>query len=1020
MTRKRSTGIAIVLGLLAFVLPSPAGRLTATVQGRIFDDQGFPLVGAHGYVTSPVLLGIGNFITSETGRYVFTDLPPGVYRVTFEMPGFKTVKAEGIVLAAGGTARLDFKMELTEIEEESITRRPRIGFERSTARLAAVIDEDLLTHIPMPRDFSAVLGLVPGVIIASDSPSLQVSAHGAPVTGNVFAEDGVDMTDAVIRTPIVRTNVDTIGELVVETAGLTADRDPGQGAYINVVRRAGGNDIQGSLALYYTGKGLASSLWSDAEIGAAPLARPQVDKTNLDTSFTAGGPLIHDLAWFFANVRARLRVQQTPFEAWTDALNAAHAVYNWRDSDMAGLFKLSTRPTKQYNGALEVSFSRVSEPVYASDVAWNRPLESTHRLAGQTSFLGRAHVVYTLNQLTFLDFSLGYAAGRRPLPLNDAGLTMPSYFDSGTGRVWGSGSYNDNESQKRFRASVTFTRFQDQTLGANHEIIAGADYENSKGASSVWKTDTLVMDYFNGSPYTFGLGVSPTSGETVGMGLVGFSVIPGSSSLPLSTSRIVKRVGFFARDTLAIGRRVSLSLGLRFDRSDTQVLYISKASVGNDVAVSIGTAVIKPVYGFNPFGAGAYAQLDSMIVWNSLSPRFGLSIDLLGTGRTFLRASYARLPEDLGLGYMKQLDPISPDRIHDFYWYDENSDGKVDVNDTYVAFPYNYNIYTGLYSRRIAPKLRAPVTSEWTAGLEHELAPDFTLSARYISRSQKGGIGDVMYDPDTSQAWYSAQNSPAGWWVPFTTTVPASEAYPATSVTVYLRSTTAPAAFDRIQSVPELTWKYRGLEFSFRKRMTHNWQLNGSIVWSRSTGTSGLATLLSTGMTSAVLTPNSFVNLGADSRSSLDRPLAIRAMGTVRFKYDFYLSAYYRFMSGSPWGRTVTIVPPAAWAAENGVDVSPVTVYLETPGSQRHSSFQSTDLRLEKAFLRDGKARWSVYLDVLNLFGDKYRIIDYNDGTWYPDDAGVSTGTHFLSGTYGRAVYFSGSRVFALSVKLAF
>ena len=1020
LSRKISTGIAIVLALLASARFAAAGRLTATVQGRVSDNQGFILNGAHIYVVSPSLIGVTNSITSESGRYVFSNLPPGVYRITVEMPGFKTVKAEGIVLVAGGTVSLDFKLEPTEIEEESVTRRPDVGLERGSSRLATVIDTDLLTHIPMPRDFSAVLGLVPGVVITSESPSLKASVHGAPVTGNVFAEDDINITDPVGGSPVVRTNIDTIGEVVVETAGLSADRDPGQGAYINVLRQSGANEFVGSLGLYYTGKGLARSLWSDADLGANPPARAAVDKNNTDTSLTLGGPVLSDISWVFSNIRVRARSQQTPFEAWTDPLNANHAAYDWKDHDYSGLFKLSVRAMNQYNGMVEVNFTRVTEPVYAADVAWNRPVESTHELAGQSSFLLRLGVVYAVDEQTSVDLSLRYAAGRQPLSLNADGQAMPSYSDSVTGRVWGSGPYNDDELQRRFRANVTLTRFQDRVLGANHELLIGGDYENGKGVSSVWKTDDLFLTYADGSPYEFGLAVSPTSGRTVGLGLVGFSLVPGTSSLPMRTTRNVKRLGIFARDTLTIGGRVSLSLGLRFDSSDSQVMAITKAAAGNPVAVAIGSSVIDPVFGINPFSGNAYGEQDSVMTWNSLSPRFGLNIDLLGTGRTFLRASYARLPEDLGLGYMKIFDPIPPDRVHDFYWYDENGDGKVDANDTFVPFPDNYAIYTGSSSQRMAPKLRAPAADEWTAGLDHEVLTDFTLSARYVSRSEKGGIGDVMYDPTSGHAWYSLQSSPAGWWVPFSTTVPASQVYPAAGVTVYLRSTAAPAAFDRIQSVPELGWTYRGLEFSLRKRMAHNWQLVASVVLSRTTGTSDLAAPLNQGIASPVLTPNSFVNVGPDSRTSFDRPLAIRVMGTVRFKYDFYLSAYYRFLSGEPYARTVTIIPPASWATANGVVLEPVTVYLESPGARRYGSFRSADLRLEKEFLKKGRTRLSAFVDVLNLFGNKNRIIDYSDGVWYPDGEGGTTGTRLLSPTYGQAIAVSGARIFALSVKLGF
>ena len=109
-------------------------------------------------------------------------------------------------------------------------------------------------------------------------------------------------------------------------------------------------------------------------------------------------------------------------------------------------------------------------------------------------------------------------------------------------------------------------------------------------------------------------------------------------------------------------------------------------------------------------------------------------------------------------------------------------------------------------------------------------------------------------------------------------------------MTLSLRSTTAPDFFERIENVPELTAKYRSLEFSFRKRMTHNWQLFGSFAWNRSTGTTSVASRWSAGNSPVLLTPNAFINIAATDRLLQDRPLVARLAGTMRFRWDIYLS----------------------------------------------------------------------------------------------------------------------------------
>ena len=44
-------------------------------------------------------------MTDGNGRYAVDDLRPGTYTVTFTLPGFKTVKREGIVLEGASLRR---------------------------------------------------------------------------------------------------------------------------------------------------------------------------------------------------------------------------------------------------------------------------------------------------------------------------------------------------------------------------------------------------------------------------------------------------------------------------------------------------------------------------------------------------------------------------------------------------------------------------------------------------------------------------------------------------------------------------------------------------------------------------------------------------------------------------------------------------------------------------------------------------------------------------------------------------
>ena len=124
LTRKSLISLAIGAALLAFSLPAaPAGPMGA-IKGRITNDKGAPLRGAYLYVTSPGALGIANYMTLKSGRFEIVGLVPGLYKVVAEMPGFKTVTMDGIVVSSGATFTANFKMEPTATEEETTTARP--------------------------------------------------------------------------------------------------------------------------------------------------------------------------------------------------------------------------------------------------------------------------------------------------------------------------------------------------------------------------------------------------------------------------------------------------------------------------------------------------------------------------------------------------------------------------------------------------------------------------------------------------------------------------------------------------------------------------------------------------------------------------------------------------------------------------------------------------------------------------------------------------------------------------------
>src|SRR5205085_9936997 len=91
-----------------FALCARASAQDAGVAGVVKDNSGAVLPGVTVTISSPVMIEQERTaVTNAEGRYIFTQLRPGVYKVTFTLPGFSTVVREGITLSAGFTATVD-------------------------------------------------------------------------------------------------------------------------------------------------------------------------------------------------------------------------------------------------------------------------------------------------------------------------------------------------------------------------------------------------------------------------------------------------------------------------------------------------------------------------------------------------------------------------------------------------------------------------------------------------------------------------------------------------------------------------------------------------------------------------------------------------------------------------------------------------------------------------------------------------------------------------------------------------
>ena len=109
-------------GVLLALLMLPAAAYAQTTQGVITgvarDTSGGVLPGVTVEVASPALIEkVRSVVTDDAGQYRVVELRPGTYSVTFTLPGFSTVRRDGIELTGSFVATVNGDLKVGALEE---------------------------------------------------------------------------------------------------------------------------------------------------------------------------------------------------------------------------------------------------------------------------------------------------------------------------------------------------------------------------------------------------------------------------------------------------------------------------------------------------------------------------------------------------------------------------------------------------------------------------------------------------------------------------------------------------------------------------------------------------------------------------------------------------------------------------------------------------------------------------------------------------------------------------------------
>ena len=336
--------LASVAAVLLLSTPSGAQTNTGTVTGRVFDSSTAVVPGAAVVLTNVATNVPRDTISNEAGVYVFSSVPPGGYRLSIELSGFKTGVVESVEVLTAQTTTVDVTLEVGAGAETVTVSAETPLLARDSSAVATTVESALVQSLPFvetsalgavmiapgvtgdPQYQGGVQSEVPGVFTQPVMPGGSLSMGGGrPGSGSILV-DGSDISLAGYPRPGVTLSGETLQEVTVQVNGVSAQYGRTGGGIVNQTSRSGGNQFHGSVGWRFTRPSLQSWTHGQADVAAAAQPGSPAGKPNKSYDFynvTAGGPVKipklydgRDRTFFFVTVEPS-RFSQPSF--WTEA-----------------------------------------------------------------------------------------------------------------------------------------------------------------------------------------------------------------------------------------------------------------------------------------------------------------------------------------------------------------------------------------------------------------------------------------------------------------------------------------------------------------------------------------------------------------------------------------------------------------------------------------------------------------------------------------------------------------------------
>lgn len=923
--------VAAALGVSSTAMAAETGGLKI----KVTDKSGNPVAGASVLVKAPDTLVSKTAVSDSEGFVTLRGLDASnQYTVSINGDSIQAFEANDVRVITGKSLNLSYTVGSSSSMETIVVSGSAISaIDTTSATTGMDITLDMTESLPTGRSYQSYLQLTPGVKPStggnpSSKSGVNYSDAGGAVGGstdNVYYIDGVNVTDNVTGTFGGNINSEIIQEQQVITGAIPAKYAGGSGLVSRVVTKSGSNEFHGSVNYYFQNDSLVADYDSPTKQNSG--------FSTYDTAVTLGGPIIEDELWFFASYQQKSREDDVADPATGDV---ARSVEN---ESQLGFGKLTWQATDSdrlvftyFNDPTDVSGSSAFDVLSNRDRArkqggdnykidyshsWDDLVINAGYMSHESELSDIAKDKSTRNDVAYL----ANAASAKQSDTDKGGLGADTLRNRNKSSFYINGEYYLDTSDFGYH-TIEFGYSSETNENITNSVYNGdsAQYTSISAADA----GTTFDEYANGTSWVGNIDFSDDDKDRIASEI-------GISADDVSNIIFDSTAGNPTGD-VNVYRIIQTQQAESKLETKGQTLYIQDSINIDDLTLNVGLRAEKWEH-FASTGASIFT-----FDWD-IAHRLSAVYDINGDGDSKVWAFHGRY-----------YDPVRTDMTS----FAGNLTGSVREEQIFYNGAWNtFRTRGGVATQDafFSPTTKTPYTDEFLVGYSTNLTDDTNISVTYTNRKTR----DILEDYDLGVYSEGGQLDGSSLALPLS----------------YFGYSENPGSNYVLATLEGGKRDYQGVEVTFKKLRTDNWNLLASYTFNDAEGNTNSDGNADLQGDFYYLDPRA-PNMYAKQPGNVEHQFKV--LGTYFFDNGFEVGAVYNWNSGTAYNRATNVygryLPLREETTYDFGGFDGRWIAAGNTASQETPAYGTLDVRVK--YTHDfGDFETEFFLDIFNILDDQ-------------------------------------------------